>query len=346
MITLRNEIRDLLAIMLSKADVALILDYLNRKPIFQSRDVFETWSDDSMQLGDRRFYRNQDESGNSIYFYGIKDVDETVEFLKHIDYPDDEAVTLIEDSLFFFLYYNLSLKKDPEISDYFNTLIKKSDIGEEWIMPSRSSSVLSRSDIIQGFIDRFEYKSYLEVGLAQLENFNKIRCKNKAGIDPAKNNFNKCNLSQREKIDLFHQKSDDFFRENNEMYDIIFIDGFHEHQQCRRDVENSLKFLNTSGTIIMHDLNPGHFISQKFPPKSNGDVWKTFAELRTTRQELEMFTICTDQGVGVIRRGDQTIYADPDFELSYEYFDKNRVKLMNMISIKDFLEMMEMSSSD
>jgi hypothetical protein len=59
-----------------------------------------------------------------------------------------------------------------------------------------------------------------------------------------------------------------------------------------------------------------------------------------------MFTICTDQGVGVIRRGDQTIYADPDFELSYEYFDKNRVKLMNMISIKDFLEMMEMSSSD
>ena len=50
--------------------------------------------------------------------------------------------------------------------------------------------------------------------------------------------------------------SDDFFRDNKEKFDLIFIDGLHETNQVDRDIENSLKFINKGGTILLHDCLP------------------------------------------------------------------------------------------
>ena len=50
--------------------------------------------------------------------------------------------------------------------------------------------------------------------------------------------------------------SDEFF-ENNEIYfDCIFIDALHIYEQVRKDILNSVKFLNTHGIIIIHDCLP------------------------------------------------------------------------------------------
>ena len=38
--------------------------------------------------------------------------------------------------------------------------------------------------------------------------------------------------------------SDEFFESNKKNFDIIFIDGLHEYDQVKRDIKNSIKFLN------------------------------------------------------------------------------------------------------
>ncbi|CAM9555587.1 unnamed protein product, partial [Choristocarpus tenellus] len=64
------------------------------------------------------------------------------------------------------------------------------------------------------------------------------------------------------------------------------------------------------GTIVLHDCNPRHEISQlyPFPPDGNknavawnGDVWKAIVNLRT-RPGIEVVVGDFDFGVGVLRR--------------------------------------------
>ena len=47
-----------------------------------------------------------------------------------------------------------------------------------------------------------------------------------------------------------------FFNNNNETYDIIFIDADHCFESVKKDFENSLKILNKHGIIFVHDTDP------------------------------------------------------------------------------------------
>jgi hypothetical protein len=46
----------------------------------------------------------------------------------------------------------------------------------------------------------------------------------------------------------------------------------------------------------------------------------------------------TDWGVGVVRKGSQEIYNKTSLEecLIWDYFDKHRVELNNLITVEDF----------
>ena len=46
------------------------------------------------------------------------------------------------------------------------------------------------------------------------------------------------------------------FLKNTKKFDVIFIDGLHEYYQIRKDVINSLKYLDKNGYIVIHDLFP------------------------------------------------------------------------------------------
>ena len=50
----------------------------------------------------------------------------------------------------------------------------------------------------------------------------------------------------------------DFLRTNefDRKYDVIFIDGLHKSYQVKKDILNSLQFLNPKGYIVLHDCNP------------------------------------------------------------------------------------------
>ena len=168
-----------------------------------------------------------------------------------------------------------------------------------------------RWDMLDYLIKLYNYKSYLEIGAASGYNFAKINCEYKVCVDPEKR-FD----------DLtYHMTSNEFFEQNNETFDLIFIDGLHLSEQVIMDVDNSLKILNPKGTIMLHDCLPIEK-AQQTPERTQwnwtGDTWKAFVHYRQFA-ELTMFTVDTDHGLGIIKRGKQQTYAMPDY-LDWEYY--------------------------
>jgi len=122
--------------------------------------------------------------------------------------------------------------------------------------------------------------------------------------------------------------------------DIIFVDGLHLREQVLKDVENALTHLNDGGTIVVHDCLPQEEWQQHrelIPGKPwNGDVWKAWAELRSSRADLSMYVVDTDWGCGVIRRGSQYLFPAPD-EWTWDFFQRHRNDLMNVVTVEEFL---------
>lgn len=190
-----------------------------------------------------------------------------------------------------------------------------------------------RWDIINKFIDKYNYSSYLEIGLQDGNCRDKINLPNskKITVDPSTHSNNPTYL----------MTSDQFFDLNKEKFDIIFIDGLHEAAQVYKDITNSLKILNTNGTIVCHDMIPENENTSKVPRITEiwmGDCWKAWFKFLSTREDLEMFLIDTDAGIGVIRSGFQKINKnlDKSFEdMDWNFFLEN-IKNINKLSINEF----------
>ena len=69
--------------------------------------------------------------------------------------------------------------------------------------------------------------------------------------------FNMSVCKNLDKIKIHKITSDDFFENNNQTYNFIYIDGCHESDFIKRDMENSFKFLEKNGIMWMDDYNGG-----------------------------------------------------------------------------------------
>jgi hypothetical protein len=186
----------------------------------------------------------------------------------------------------------------------------------------------SRSNLINYLIGLYGYKSYLEIGVDIGANFEQVVCNYKVGVDPA---------NKYEKL-TYNITSDEFFAQNDEKFDIVFIDGLHVSDQVIKDIQNSLNVLNPLGTIIMHDCLPNSEAAQsreRLGDHWNGDVWKAFAHYRKN-PDLVMFTVNTDQGLGFIKRGNQVVFDVPE-KLDYSFYVKNANELMNVVNVSNSL---------
>jgi hypothetical protein len=146
--------------------------------------------------------------------------------------------------------------------------------------------------------------------------------------------------------------SDNFFKQNTDKFDIIFVDGLHHADFVYRDIINSLKILNPGGCVIVHDVIPNSYEAQLIPLEKtlstgtgiwNGDVWKGWIKLRTERRDLIMKVVDTDHGCGIIY---PTKYGNGNYLESYNngYYDYNKELIfssLNLISTNDFLSQFE-----
>ena len=187
-----------------------------------------------------------------------------------------------------------------------------------------------RRDVINYLIKKYNYKKYLEIGVSSpRRTFDQINCNYKDGVDPG----GECN---------YKMTSNNFFKyiNENQKYDIIFIDGLHLEKQAKKDILNSLDHLLSGGTIIVHDCNPREEKRQReiqVGKKWNGTVWKAFAKLRMNREDLKMYVVGIDHGIGIIQRGSQVCFPwHPDKKFTYDFLEKNRIELLNLISVREF----------
>ena len=184
----------------------------------------------------------------------------------------------------------------------------------------------TRLDIIEHFIKRNNYKSYLEIGCCKNEVFSKINIK-KVGVDP--NSGGTVRLT-----------SDNFFKTNKEKFDLVFIDGLHVYDQVKQDIINSLEVLNNNGVILIHDCLPEKIWEQNVPRMNgawSGDVWKVIPFFRS-KSNIDVYTCVADRGIGIIfkRYNKNILKLDRDTKkLKFEDYYNNYKSYMNLVSTEE-----------
>lgn len=221
---------------------------------------------------------------------------------------------------------------------------------------------MDRIEIIKKIIKKIKAETYIEIGVEFGTVFSKIRIKRKIAVDP------KIKISWKKKlidslklndVKYFEEISDKFFSQHSDLFkkrkiDVAFVDGLHTYQQTLKDIENCLKFLNEKGIVIVHDCNPTNEFSaasdreiakKAGQKKWNGDVWKAILYLRSTRQDLEIFTLDCDYGLGIIKKMPTKEKLDflPEQikKMSYQDLEKNRGKFLNLKNIDYFEEFLK-----
>ena len=187
---------------------------------------------------------------------------------------------------------------------------------------------LTRYDIIQKFIDLRGYKSFLEIGTYRGDTFSRIRCDNKECVDP-----------DPEAHATYCMTSDEFFAKHHYRYDIIFIDGLHEHGQVWRDILNSVYSLRENGVIVMHDCLPTTEEMQEWHDCSQqgkvwtGDTWKAYLKA-LHYLPYYVYVVDTDFGCGIIdlSKRNHTAFKKVDMELlEWKDFDKSKMNVKDGI---------------
>lgn len=191
---------------------------------------------------------------------------------------------------------------------------------------------VSRVALVNHLVTLYGLERYLEIGVRRrADMLERVLASHKVGVDPNPD-------AEADHI----LTSDAFFAQNEERFDLIFIDGLHTGEQVERDIANALDALSPGGFILLHDLNPAtafharevYEVDGTFPTW-NGTSWKGFVAFRRTRPDLEMHVIDTDFGVGLVRVGRQRLYEGPAED--YAHLEADRQRMLSLISVRDFL---------
>tara|TARA_B100001250_G_scaffold405567_1_gene423252 strand:- start:738 stop:1415 length:678 start_codon:yes stop_codon:yes gene_type:complete len=207
---------------------------------------------------------------------------------------------------------------------YYNLFIERCNKKIKFKFPND----FYRWDMIKFLQSNRNIKNYLEIGCDQDQLFSKINIKNKIGVDPVSGGN-------------VRKSSDNFFLTNKTSFDLVFIDGLHEYKQVKKDIINSLRFLNPNGIILVHDCLPSSMSKQAVPRYRmswNGDVWKAIVDLRQNN-DLEVFTCEIDQGIGIIKKEKNSSILKLDKavdKLKFKDYYNNYKKYMRIITLEEF----------
>ena len=189
----------------------------------------------------------------------------------------------------------------------------------------RGQQLTSRTELLNCLVSHDELERYLEIGVADGENFNSVISRVRHGVDP--------------RGATFSVTSDEFFASGRgcPAYDLVFIDGLHEEEQVLRDIDNALGRLSERGRIVLHDANPPTAWHQRPTGEYqlgevwNGTVWKAVVSTRVRHPELSVVTLDVDWGCAVLTRHHPPEPA-PDIpaDLTWQLLEARRSELLNL----------------
>lgn len=221
---------------------------------------------------------------------------------------------------------------------------------------------MNRLAIIKLLMQQKKLKNYLEIGVFNGHVFFRVRSHFKIAVDPefafdAARKMGKLFTNPYNLFNTYIQKtSDDFFAMDaaklfaEKKIQLALVDGMHEYSFALRDIENTLKFLSDDGVIIMHDCNPqtkeeaGSFEEwrKKGAGQWNGDVWKTVVHLRSLKNDINVFVLDCDQGLGIVTKrkpeNNLSFSTEQIRALTYDDFNAGRQQLLNLKPASYFFE--------
>ena len=152
---------------------------------------------------------------------------------------------------------------------------------------------MTRTEIINEYLDMLGNEFYLEIGTANGNNFVLVNAKHKVG----------CDVRARDLNGIIPMSSNDFFRfwPKTIKFDVIFIDGDHSYEQSLKDLIGAVQILNPDGAIVLHDCLPNK-VEETGETKDDKSPWygNVYKTLIWARQRLH--TVCheDDCGCGVV----------------------------------------------
>ena len=151
-------------------------------------------------------------------------------------------------------------------------------------------------DLITELVKQTGCKKYLELGASVGNTLHDVRkyCDRCVGVDitDKRSYFD---------FDFVMMNTDDFFLQNTEMFDIVFIDADHSFESVKKDFENALLVLSEFGIIIIHDTDP---LSKYYvQPGRCGDSYRIVDWIEENHSELNTFTLpILEAGMTIVGR--------------------------------------------
>lgn len=185
----------------------------------------------------------------------------------------------------------------------------------------------NRTALVNAAMSLTGARRYLEIGCASNENFDAVPLLDKIGVDPVSGGTHR-------------MTSDAFFEDNQDEFDLVFIDGLHTYSQARRDILNALDCLSPGGFVLVHDSLPVSWHEQAVPRMQSywtGDVWKAVFEIKT-RDDIDLRVALIDHGCAIIVKRPSTdpveFHVDDYSEIEFDFYLDNRSKL-GLLSFQD-----------
>ncbi|MFV0442077.1 MAG: class I SAM-dependent methyltransferase [Planctomycetaceae bacterium] len=187
----------------------------------------------------------------------------------------------------------------------------------------------NRFQLLNYLIETRGYRSYLEIGCGGNKTFDAVGAPHKVGVDPQSGG-------------TLRVSSDEFFRVNQDRFDLVIIDGLHLCEQVLRDVDHSLRCLRPGGCIVLHDCLPARREHQERKKQTwnwTGDVWKAVVALRQ-RPDCDVAVLNADWGLGVVlpRPNSAPLKIVPDLTWdAYQRDGKRLMRTMTFFQLQQFL---------
>jgi len=225
---------------------------------------------------------------------------------------------------------------------------------------------LKKYDVVHALAKYYNYHSYLEICTATTGNyFHKIdRSKFKRSFRLMYN----CpaDFDDGLPIDYRHSGFDisssiKTIRDNKLSIDVCLVDGWHTYDNAFRDLEFAYDLLADGGALVVHDCLPPslELASPNFMPGLwCGVSYKAYVDFLLKNKLSDYFTGDTDYGCGIIYKKllqpyagehqhwastknhirEQLTKADGNYDKIYQLITENKIQLLNLISVNQFLE--------
>lgn len=221
---------------------------------------------------------------------------------------------------------------------------------------------MERPVILQRIFSLFPKVKYLEIGVSTGATFHEVNAEKKYAVDP-NFLFEAPKTSALDSVQYFPMTSDLFFEGHNEdeKFQVIYIDGLHTFEQTLRDLLNATQVLAPGGVIVIDDTVPTSYEASL--PNSDicfqirrlvnngdsawmGDVYKLAFFIQSFMQQFEYRTISDNHGQIVMwhqPRLEREIIQRDILEIAqYEYSDTiTKRENFKFASVDDIIELLK-----